>query len=263
MITSVALTIAGSDPSGGAGIQADLKTFHQFQVYGMSVISLITAQNTKSVKRIEFLDADLVADQLDAVLEDIQPDAIKTGALGSAGIVRCIVDRVKNFDGTLIVDPVALSSYGEALLTPEAREVVCNELLPLATLITPNLEEAEWLSGMRIQSKEDLQAMAAAIQKRGVPNVLIKGGHLPGAAVDYLLMENEEHWFEGERMNSEHTHGTGCTLSAAITALMARGISLKKAVGTAKIFVTQGIKQAPGLGSGCGPLSHFGSTMEF
>ncbi|MFV1968764.1 MAG: bifunctional hydroxymethylpyrimidine kinase/phosphomethylpyrimidine kinase [Pirellulaceae bacterium] len=255
-MTAVALTIAGSDPSGGAGLQADLKTFHQHGVYGMSVVTLLTVQNTQTVSDVRVLDPDFVLAQLDAVVNDIEPQAAKTGALGDASIVAALAECAAVFRFPLVVDPVMMSKHGAMLIDDEAASALAQQLLPHAYLITPNLPEAEFLSGRR--SIEDLQAMeeaARAIATMGVPNVLIKGGHLQGAAVDLLWADGEVHRFVGERVATRHTHGTGCVYSAAITAGLAQGHDLVAAVQCAKEFVTLAIQTSPQLGQGLGPTN--------
>lgn len=250
MEQAVALTIAGSDPSGGAGIQADLKTFHRFGVYGEAVLTLITVQNTRGVERVETLDPDLVAAQLRAVIDDIPPHAAKTGALGNAAVAEAVAEALAGAKFPLVVDPVMRSKRGAAL--GPAR-------FPAAFLITPNLDEAAGLSGIEVH---DLASMRAAARKiaasTGARNVLITGGHLKSDAVDVLLVaEGEFHEFRAARIETRHTHGTGCTYSAAIAAELAKGTPLIEAVSRAKTFVTEAIRTSPGLGAGSGPLNHF------
>lgn len=250
----VALTIAGSDPSGGAGIQADLKTFHQFGVYGMSVISLLTVQNTQSVHHSEVLDPDLVADQLDLLLSDIPPNAIKTGALGTKEIVEVVADRAQDFHAPLIVDPVMISQHGTPLLDEEGRVALKKGVFPYATLVTPNLFEAEAMTGR--PSKTPITEMAKAIADLGPKAVLITGERQGDQAVDLLYYEGEFQSFASDWIDTSHAHGTGCTLSAAITAGLAKGDSLIESIETAKRFVTEAIRTHPGLGRGLGPLNH-------
>jgi len=253
----VALSIAGSDPSGGAGIQADLKTFHQFGVYGEAVITLLTVQNTVEVRRVQVLDPDLVAAQMEAVLEDIPPHAVKTGALGNAAVVRVVAATLLRFPCNLVVDPVMISKHGAALMEKDAQERLIRDLLPLARLVTPNLHEAAALSGIPVHDLKSMREAGRRILALGPKAVLVKGGHLPGAAVD-LLMENAEEVLEypGERIDTPHTHGTGCTYSAAITAGLAAGLPLARAVARAKSFIAQAIRGNPGLGRGAGPVNH-------
>lgn len=254
-MTAVALTIAGSDPSGGAGIQADLKTFQRFGVYGEAVITLLTVQNTQAVSEVHPLDPDLVVKQIQAVIEDIPPAAAKTGALGDAAIIEAVAGLAASFEFPLVVDPVMVSKHGARLLAPEAEDALRNKLLPRAFLVTPNLPEAEALTGCRIRSKEDMQAAAQRLYDLGCLNVLIKGGHLPGQPVDLLFGKQGGRFLEGTRIETRHTHGTGCVYSAAITAGLALGRSLEESVSQAKEFVQRAIETAPGLGAGNGPLN--------
>src|SRR5215472_15052241 len=231
-----ALTIAGSDPSGGAGIQADLKTFHQFGVYGEAVITLITVQNTVRVARVEVLAPDLVVAQIDAVLEDIPPLAAKTGALGSAEMVEAVARAAASFRFPLVVDPVMVSKHGLPLLPEAAVSAVRDLLLPRAALITPNVPEAETLTGMAIRTLDDVRRAAERLRALGTCAVLIKGGHLDSDASDVLLDADGFHEFPAARIATRHTHGTGCTFSAAITACLAAGLALGDAVARAKLF---------------------------
>jgi hydroxymethylpyrimidine/phosphomethylpyrimidine kinase len=242
----VALTIAGSDPSGGAGVQADLKTFHRFGVYGEAVITLITVQNTFGVKCVEVLDAQLVADQIRAVMEDIPPHAVKLGALGNSAVASAVAKALERASFPVIVDPVMRGSLGGQLGSAP---------IVKAFLITPNLDEAAELAGFAVN---DLPSMRAAAEKIPAENVLIKGGHLSGPAVDILrTADGRFHEFASERIETRHTHGTGCTYSAAITAELAKGTELVEAVRRAKAFITEAIRTNPGLGGGSGPLNHF------
>ncbi len=255
-MTPVALTIAGSDPSGGAGIQADLKTFHQFGVYGEAVITLITVQNTVAVKRVEVLDPALVAAQAVAVCEDIPPGAVKTGALGNAAVIRAVAEVARRFAFCLVVDPVMVSKHGAPLLGEAGEEVLRRELLPLARLVTPNLPEASVLSGAPVSDPASMREAARRILDLGPKAVLVKGGHLGSGAVDILFDGSD--WIElrEEKIDTPHTHGTGCTYSAAITACLAKGMALPEAVIRAKAFITRAIRENPGLGRGSGPVNH-------
>jgi hydroxymethylpyrimidine/phosphomethylpyrimidine kinase len=258
----VALTIAGSDPSGGAGIQADLKTFHQFGVYGEAVITLVTVQNTQRVDRVEVLSPELVAGQLEAILEDIPPDAAKTGALGSAAVVRTIARAAASFRFALVVDPVMVSKHGRPLLDESAVTALRDELLPCAALLTPNVPEAEALSGIAIHGPDELRRAAERIRDQGARAVLIKGGHSEGPATDFLLAGETWCEFPAPRIATRHTHGTGCTYSAAITAGLASGMALVEAVTRAKRYIQEAIRTAPGLGKGCGPVNHHAGEEE-
>jgi hydroxymethylpyrimidine/phosphomethylpyrimidine kinase len=252
----VALTIAGSDPSGGAGIQADLKTFHQFGVYGEAVITLLTVQNTVRVSRVEVMAPALVLEQLQAVLEDIPPSAAKTGALGSAEMVEAVGRAAAEFKFPLVVDTVMISKHGLPLLPDSAVRAIREQLLPHAALATPNVPEAEALTGLTVRTPDDMRTAARRIAQLGARAVLVKGGHLSGDAVDVLWDGAQWHEFTGERIATRHTHGTGCTYSAAITAALALGVALPEAVGRAKRYIQQAISGNPGLGAGCGPVNH-------
>jgi len=256
----IALTIAGSDPGGGAGIQADLKTFHQFGVYGTSVVTLVTVQNTVRMSRVETLDAGLVGEQFDAVLEDLAPHAIKTGALGTAAIIEAVAAR--QFAGALVVDPVTMGKHGLALMDVAAREAMRRLLLPRAALVTPNLDEAGEMAGIPVHDAESMQEAARRIAGMGAGAVLVKGGHLTGSgdALDILWEDGAFTEFRMPRVESRHTHGTGCVYSAAITAGLARGLSVLEAVGQAKGFVHAAILSAPGIGGGAGPLGLWAKT---
>jgi hydroxymethylpyrimidine/phosphomethylpyrimidine kinase len=262
MSMPVALTIAGSDPSGGAGIQADLKTFHQFGVYGMSVITLLTVQNTQRVDAVEVMPPDLVRRQLEAVLEDIPPQAAKTGALGSSGVIEVVAACAARFEFPLVVDPVMISKHGAPLMDPEARDTLARHLLPRAFLVTPNLHEAAALAGFAVADPGDMERAARAIAALGPEAVLVKGGHLPGEAVDVLYYQGAIRHFTAPRVESRGTHGTGCTYSAAVAAGLAKGCDLGAAVEIAKSFITRAIESSPGLGKGCGPVNHHASLSN-
>ncbi|HBY64528.1 MAG TPA: bifunctional hydroxymethylpyrimidine kinase/phosphomethylpyrimidine kinase [Solibacterales bacterium] len=254
----IALTIAGSDPSGGAGIQADLKTFHQFEVYGAAAITLLTVQNTVGVAHVECLPADLVIRQVQAVLDDLPPAAAKIGALGAAGTIEALAAVAASFRFPLVIDPVMISKHGAPLLAESAREALVKRLLPCATLITPNLHEAAALAAMEVRAPKQMRRAAERIQALGARAVLVKGGHLAGRAVDFLLDPQGRFWeFDGERFDTPHTHGTGCTYSAAITAGLALGLELGEAIGRAKRYITAAIRTNPGLGQGHGPVNHW------
>jgi len=255
-----ALTIAGSDSGGGAGIQADLKTFTAFGVFGMSVLTSITAQNTQSVLGISDLPPDFVELQIDAVLTDIGVDAAKTGMLSNEGIILSIASRIRKYNiEKLVIDPVMRAKGGDALLRREAERALIEELLPLAFIVTPNLPEAEALSGMKISSVEDMREAAKRIKSFGPKYVLVKGGHLDWSreAIDVLYDGKGFYEFSAPRIETKNTHGTGCTYSAAICALLAKGIDVLESVGQAKDYVTEAIRRSFCLGKGHGPLNHF------
>jgi hydroxymethylpyrimidine/phosphomethylpyrimidine kinase len=257
----IALTIAGSDPSGGAGIQADLKTFHQLGVYGTAAITLITVQNTVRVSRVEPLDPELVAGQIWAVLEDLPPRAAKTGALGTAEIVKSVAEAFVGTSFPLVVDPVMISKHGAPLMERDARDALRGLLLPRAAIVTPNLPEAAELAQMPVGNPAQMRAAAVRIAVFGSEAVLIKGGHLEGPALDIFYTHGVFTEFESPRFDTSHTHGTGCTYSAAITAYLALGASPVDSVRAAKRFITEAIRTVPGIGSGCGPVNHW-ATFE-
>ncbi|MCZ2076422.1 MAG: bifunctional hydroxymethylpyrimidine kinase/phosphomethylpyrimidine kinase [Bryobacteraceae bacterium] len=256
---AVALTIAGSDPSGGAGIQADLKTFHQFGVYGEAAITLLTVQNTQRVSRVETVAPDLVRQQIEAVLQDIPPGAAKTGALGNRSIVETVAALAADFDFPLVVDPVMISKHGAPLMGEEARDALERLLLPVSFLITPNLAEAAVLAGIAVGNVEDMKEAARRLCGKGARSVLVKGGHLVGSAMDVLLHEGTWYEFPAPRIETPNTHGTGCTYSAAITAGLASGRKLPDAVARAKRYIAAAIRNNPGLGRGTGPVQHHAS----
>ncbi len=252
-----ALTIAGSDSGGGAGIQADLKTFSALGVYGMTAITAVTVQNTQGVTGYEELSPGIVADQIRAVVTDIGVDAAKTGMLASARIVEAVAGAVAEAAiPNLVVDPVSVSKHGHRLLAVEAVDALRTRILPLATLVTPNLPEASGLVGFRVDSRGTMQDAARAILAMGPRAVLVKGGHLEGSpGADDLFADGDGmEWVEAERIDTPHTHGTGCTLSSAIAAHLALGASLLEAVHRGKAFVTEAIRHSLVLGHGIGPV---------
>ena len=258
----IALTIAGSDSSGGAGVQADLKTFHTFGVYGASVITAVTAQSTRGVTGVETLSPDFVVAQLDAVLGDLDVAAIKTGMLATRAIVERVADRLRETAGRvpLVVDPVMVATSGDALLAPDAVEAYVRMLFPHARLVTPNLPEIARLTGQPVATTPDAMiAQGRILIDRGAPAVLVKGGHLTGAdATDVLVTAGEVQVFPGRRIDTPHTHGTGCSLSAAIAAGLARGTRLTEAIEQAKAWLTRALAAGRdlGVGHGSGPVDH-------
>ena len=251
-----ALTIAGSDPSGGAGIQADLKTFSALNVYGMAVITALTAQNTMGVPAVMVVPADFTASQLDAVLSDIPPNALKTGMLGSAAVVEIVALKIREYRAEhVVIDPVMVSSSGTRLLDVEGVEVLKRHLLPLAELVTPNLAEASRLSGMDVRGPDDMEQAARRIHRLGPRSVLVKGGHLDGDAIDVFFNGTETLLLRSERLPTPNIHGTGCVLSAAITSGLALGQTLEEAVRQGKAFVTSAIRRSLSLGRGPGPVN--------
>jgi hydroxymethylpyrimidine/phosphomethylpyrimidine kinase len=253
-----ALTIAGSDSGGGAGIQADLKTFSAYRVFGLSVITAVTAQNSVGVQGVENLAPAFVARQLRSVLEDFGVDAAKCGMLSMAPIIEAVAGVLADHPiDKLVVDPVMVAKSGNSLLQPDAVEALIRHILPLALVVTPNLPEAEVLSGMTVSNREDMEEAARRIGKLGARHVLVKGGHLEGDAVDILWNGREVTAFQVPRVESSNTHGTGCTLSAAIAAGLAKGRPLGEAVREAKAYVTKAIREGFALGRGVGQLRHF------
>jgi len=256
----IALTIAGSDSGGGAGIQADIKTFAAHGVFGMSVITSITAQNTVGVRGICDLEPDFVRLQMDAVLEDMGADAVKLGMLSSEEIVRAVGEKLREFGvKRLVIDPVMRAKGGDVLLNRGAERALIDELLPLAHILTPNIPEAEALSGSTIGSLEEMRLAAASIKELGPEFVLVKGGHLSAGdeATDVLYDGRDFHELSAERIKTRNTHGTGCTYSASICALLAKGMDTLSAVKKAKWYVTGAIRGSFAIGRGHGPLNHF------
>jgi hydroxymethylpyrimidine kinase/phosphomethylpyrimidine kinase len=254
----VALTIAGSDSGGGAGIQADLKTFHQFGVFGTSVITAVTAQNTTGVRAWLAMPPDLVSQQLDAVAEDLPPSAFKTGMLGSAGVVRAAAEGITRHGlANYVLDPVMVASSGDRLLDRDAEQLMADQLLPLAAVVTPNLDEAAILAGFEVADEAGMERAGRRLVERGARAALVKGGHLDGDVLTDLLYDGREvRRYRRARLATGNTHGTGCTLSAAIAAGLAQGSELARAVEDALDFVHRAIAGAPGLGRGHGPLNH-------
>ena len=254
----IALTIAGSDSGGGAGIQADLKTFHQFGVFGTSVIVALTAQNTRGVNAVETVSEDMVAAQLAALAEDLPPAALKTGMLADVTLARLVGKAIRQYGWSpLVVDPVMVSTSGHRLLTPEAEDVVRESLLPLAALVTPNLDEAAILTGRAVHDEASMARAGETLLSYGAGAALVKGGHLAGDEITDLLITVEgTRVFRRARVETSSTHGTGCTLSAAVTAGLALGRDLETSVADALDYVHRAIAAAPGLGGGHGPLDH-------
>jgi hydroxymethylpyrimidine/phosphomethylpyrimidine kinase len=251
-----ALTIAGSDSGGGAGIQADLKTFAALGVYGTSAITALTAQNTVGVTAIVEMAPEFVRQQIDAVVTDIGIDAAKTGMLSSAPIIEAVAGAIRHHRiDAVVVDPVMIAKSGATLLRPEAREALRRVLLPLAEVLTPNLHEASALVGREVDTLEDMEEAARTLQALGPRYVVVKGGHLEGAAVDVVFDGRELERLEAPRLATRHTHGTGCVFSAAIAAGLAKGIPTRQAIRDAKTFITAAIREALPLGSGHGPVN--------
>ena len=257
MKMKTALTIAGSDCSGGAGIQADLKTMTMNGVYAMSAITALTAQNTTGVRAIQESTPDFLKQQLDAIFEDIYPDAVKIGMVASSELIRVIADTLRHYDAkNIVVDPVMVATSGSALMKNDAVQTLIEELLPISTLVTPNIPEAQVLSGLSIETKEDMIIAAKHIGENYHCAVLLKGGHSINDANDLLYANGELHWFEGKRIDNPNTHGTGCTLSSAIASNLAKGYTLSESVQRAKDYISGALAAMLDLGEGSGPMNH-------
>jgi hydroxymethylpyrimidine/phosphomethylpyrimidine kinase len=254
----IALTIAGSDSGGGAGIQADLKTFHRFGVFGTSVVCAITAQNTRGVTAWVAVAPELIRAQLDAVAEDLRPAAVKSGMLADAGVVGVVAEGLRRHAlSPFVLDPVMVATSGDILLERSAVAAIRERLLPLAAVVTPNLDEAAILAEMPVRDVAAMERAARRLVERGAAAALVKGGHLEGAEAVDVLFDGAMHHFRHRRIETTSTHGTGCTLSSAITAHLALGHDLRDAVARSLDYVHRAIESAPGLGSGHGPLNHF------
>ena len=257
MKMKTALTIAGSDCSGGAGIQADIKTMTMNGVFAMSAITALTAQNTLGVRAIQESTPDFLKDQLDAVFEDIFPDAVKIGMVASSELIRVISDRLKYHKAkNIVVDPVMVATSGSSLMKNDAIQTLIDELLPLSALVTPNIPEAEVLSGMTIETKDDMIKAAKHIGDSFHCAVLLKGGHSINDATDLLYEKGQLVWFNGKRIDNPNTHGTGCTLSSAIASNLAKGFSLSQSVQRAKDYISGALAAMLDLGEGSGPMNH-------
>ena len=262
MKMKTALSIAGSDCSGGAGIQADLKTMTMHGVYAMSVVTALTAQNTTGVRGIQEATPEFLADQIDAVFQDIRPDAVKIGMIPNAALIRVVADRLKFYGAqNVVVDPVMVATSGSALMENDAVQALVVELLPLCTLVTPNIPEAQVLSGMAIETRDDMIRAAKKIGDTCGCAVLLKGGHSVNDANDLLYLNGMSLWFHGKRIDNPNTHGTGCTLSSAIAANLAKGYSLEESVQRAKDYISGALSAMLDLGQGSGPMDH-GFTLR-
>ncbi len=252
-----ALSVAGSDSSGGAGIQADLKTMTMNGVYAMSAVTALTAQNTVKVTAIAEVAPEFLRQQLDAIFEDIRPDAVKVGMVSSAGLIEVIADRLRYYQAErIVVDPVMVATSGSRLIKKDAVKVMKEELLPIAALVTPNIPEAEILSGMSIHNEDDMFKAAEAVSEAYGCEVLLKGGHSVGGASDLLFGPGGYRWFRGKRIQNPNTHGTGCTLSSAIAANLAKGYGMAESVQRAKDYVSGALLAMLDLGRGSGPMNH-------
>ena len=265
MKMKTALTIAGSDCSGGAGIQADLKTMTMHGVYAMSAITALTAQNTTGVRAIQESTPEFLKQQLDAIFEDIFPDAVKIGMVSSSELISVISNRLRHYNAqNIVVDPVMAATSGSSLIKSDAVKTLLDELLPISTLVTPNIPEAQVLSGIEIISVLDMEKAAQIIGNTYCCSVLIKGGHSINVANDLLYSNSKMVWFKGKRIDNPNTHGTGCTLSSAIASNLAKGHDIKTAVQKAKIYISAALSAQLDLGQGSGPMNHaFELTGQF
>lgn len=252
------LTIAGSDCSGGAGIQADLKTFSAHGLFGMSVVVSVVSENTKEVISVENISQKVIEDQMDAVFNDIFPEAVKIGMLSTPEVMKSVALKLKQYKPkNIVIDPVMYAKNGFPLMDRKNIEALIENIIPLADLLTPNIPEAEEITKSKIKTKEDMEKAAIEISKMGCKSVLIKGGHLEGDALDILYTNNKFYYFNNKRINTKNTHGTGCTLSSAIASNLALGDDISDAVKKGKDYVTLAIENSLNLGSGNGPTNHF------
>lgn len=252
------LTIAGSDCSGGAGIQADLKTFSAHGVFGMSVIVSVVAENTSRVIDIQDITPEMIEKQIDAVFEDIEVDAVKVGMLSTPECMRAVAGKLRQYKPEhVVIDPVMYAKNGCPLMDPSAVDALIETILPLADVLTPNIPEAERITGMEIQSVTDMEAAAQKIHDMGCRTVVVKGGHAIGNALDVLFDGKQMHYFETQRIDTKNTHGTGCTFSSAVASQLALGMDICTAVEKAKAYVTTAITHSLAIGKGCGPTHHF------
>ncbi|MBM0064264.1 bifunctional hydroxymethylpyrimidine kinase/phosphomethylpyrimidine kinase [Bacillus gibsonii] len=263
MAIHTALTIAGTDPTGGAGVQADLKTFQEREVFGMSVITSVLAQNTTGVQMINHMPLDLIQAQLDSVLTDIPPSAVKTGMIATPEMMEALVDRLQAIDVPYICDPVMIAKSGDPLMDEHSRKSLRETLVPLATIVTPNIPEASDLIEMKIETVADMEKAAKLIvNELGAKAAVIKGGYRTDHSTDVLFSNQTMTHLHADRTNTKHLHGTGCTFSAAITAELAKGKSIEEAVSIGKAFITDAISYTLNLGSGNGPTNHWGFRLK-
>ena len=258
------LTIAGSDCSGGAGIQADLKTFSAHGVFGMSVIVSVVAENTSRVISIQNITPDMIEKQIDAVFEDIEVDAVKIGMLSTPECMKAVAAKLAQYKPqNIVIDPVMYAKNGCSLMEPEAVDTLIDTMIPLADVLTPNIPEVEKISGMKISTVADMEIAALKIHAMGCKAVVVKGGHADGSALDVLFDGKKIYHFDTVRIDTQNTHGTGCTFSSAVASQLAKGVSIEKAVGLAKAYVTMAIKHSLAIGKGCGPTHHFYELYKY
>lgn len=259
-----ALTIAGTDPTGGAGIQADLKVFQEREVFGMSVVTSVVAQNTEGVRSVKHLDVEFIEQQIDAVLDDIKPDAIKTGMIATVEMMELIANKLRNSTIPYVIDPVMVAKSGDSLMDDTSRQVIRETLIPLATVVTPNVPEAEILATMEIKNRDDQKKAAKYIvEELGAKAAIVKGGHLTGNETEDILYTDGQYFsFYSERFQTRHTHGTGCTFSAAITAELAKGKSIEEATSIGKDFIRDAIRYSLEIGKGNGPTNAWGLRLQ-
>ncbi|QDP41051.1 bifunctional hydroxymethylpyrimidine kinase/phosphomethylpyrimidine kinase [Radiobacillus deserti] len=259
----LALTIAGTDPTGGAGIQADLKTFQEREVYGMSVITSVVAQNTLGVQDVHHIPLSFIEQQIKSVFEDVAPHAVKTGMIATPEMMDIIADSLKRASLPYVLDPVMVAKSGHVLMEASSQKIIQNTLVPLATIVTPNIPEAEILVNFKINNLDDAQKAARVlVEELGAQAAVVKGGHLRGEAIDVLYHEDSFYTFPTARRNTKHTHGTGCTFSAVITAELAKQRSIVEAVSTAKKYITDAIQFPLNIGHGNGPTNHWGHRLK-
>ncbi len=257
------LTIAGSDSCGGAGIQADLKTFSAHGVYGMSIITAVTAQNTQGVFAVQDISADIIQKQIEVIFDDISVDAIKIGMVSKTETIKIISETLSKYHiNNLVVDPVMVSKSGFHLLQSDAKEALINYLLPMATVVTPNIPEAEVITGLEIKKVDDMEKAAKVIYKMGPKYILVKGGHLEDDALDVLYDGEKFYYYSSPRINTKNTHGTGCTLSSAIASNLGKGFSVMESIDKAKNYITLAIQYSFPIGKGVGPVHHFYELYE-
>lgn len=258
------LTIAGSDCSGGAGVQADLKTFSAHGVFGMSVIVSVVAENTSRVIAIQDITPDMIEKQIDAIFEDIEVDAVKIGMLSSPECIKAVAAKLREYKPhNIVVDPVMYAKNGCPLMEPTTVDTLIKRIIPLADVLTPNIPEAEIIAGMQISTVNDMEVAAQRIHAMGCKAVVVKGGHAVGNALDVLYDGSKIYHFDSARIDTKNTHGTGCTFSSAVTSQLAKGASIEKAVELAKVYVTTAIKHSLAIGKGCGPTHHFYELYKY